>query len=654
MSNGARFLVSGKLVVDTIDETIFIDGQIQALSGKPFLVLLALMETPRTLVTKDALFETVWKGQAVSDSVLTTAIKEIRQAIGDDARTPTFIETVHRRGYRFLGETLHVETPEAALQSKGPDELSTAARVSAKPALFPPSRRTTTAFAAFALGLVTAIGVLIAYALGDPALFRRANDEVSVAVLPFKDVGVSDEQKWLAAGLTEEISASLGRVPELRVASRSAVNALLEDPAQMDQNAKKADIDYLLTGTVRATKGRIRVSAEISSSKDGLVIWSDSFDRKPGDYIGLQEELALAIVRALNLVTEPARLREMLAVGTKSVVAYEAFLRALALEEEQDRNGDPEIVERTIAEFQKARTADPQFARAHWLYAQQIGGLETKIDSLPADNSTAPDAAFKAAQSAIEAAIANTEDPVQMMFYRSALAEYQFDFLTAQNQLDRYLHSGGGSSEDWIRLARYAKINSDQKAANEALEQAYRAAKRDRAPFSHALTQATLALKFDKLEERLDELLRSYPDVAIYQYQAHRSYLWLGKMPVAKRLLPRIRASALQPEHKLLADLRQNCAEKKTKSARQILAQIIALQPKRSTQWLAYSIAGDQDRAKALLMPLDNDRDHRILIEYMTYPYFEPREFPKLFNRMRSFSPIPRKSVPVPGGCSSN
>lgn len=651
MSNAARFLVSGKLVVDTVDETVCVDRDLKALGGKPFLVLLALMETPRVLVTKDALFENVWQGQAVSDSVLTTAIKEVRQALGDDARNPIFIETVHRRGYRFLGEVQSAETVATLDDITNPSSQSIPQQVTTVAAPSRPAWRSGNAYALFLLGLVAAIAVLVAAPIDRATFLSGHDEEVSVAVLPFHDVSVAEQRNWLAVGLTEEISASLGRVPEVRVASRSVVNSLQEDPSNMDRNARNADVDYLLTGTIRTTKNRIRVSAEISSSKDGLVVWSESFDRKPGDYIGLQEELALSIVRALDIVTEPDRLRDMLAVGTKSVAAYEAFLRALAYEDEQDRDGDPELVENAITELQRARSADPRFARAHWAYAQQIGGLETKIDSLPAGSGPEPEAAYEAAQTAIEMAIATTDDPVQKLLYRSALAEYQFDFLTAQEQLNRFLQNGDGNSEDWIRLARYAKINSDQKTAAKALEQAYRVAKRDKEPFSHALTQATLALKFDKLEERLDDLLRAYPDVAIYRYQAHRSYLWLGKVQVAKRLLPRIQSSALQPEHKLLADLRQACAEMKTKSAQRILMQIVNLHPKRSTQWLAYSIAGEHKRAKELLEPLDNERDHAILIEYMTYPFFEPRDFPALYDRMRGFSRSPRKAVPIPGGC---
>jgi len=97
-----RYLVAGELVLDRVDERVSRCGHAVRLGGKAFRLLQALMERPLTLVTKDELFEAAWPGLAVSESVLTTAVKEIRQAIGDNARAPTVIETVHGRGYRFL------------------------------------------------------------------------------------------------------------------------------------------------------------------------------------------------------------------------------------------------------------------------------------------------------------------------------------------------------------------------------------------------------------------------------------------------------------------------------------------------------------------------------------------------------------------------
>ena len=97
-----RHLVSGPFRLDLIDESLWRDGELAPLGGKGFALLRALMEKPQTLVTKDELFDRVWPGLAVSESALTTAMKDLRRALGDEARTPTVIKTVHGRGYRYL------------------------------------------------------------------------------------------------------------------------------------------------------------------------------------------------------------------------------------------------------------------------------------------------------------------------------------------------------------------------------------------------------------------------------------------------------------------------------------------------------------------------------------------------------------------------
>ena len=95
-------LKAGPLRLDLRDERLWRDGQSVRLSGRPLALLRCLMERSQTLVTKDEIFDQVWPNLTLSEAVLTTAIKELRQALGDSARKPEFIETVHRRGYRFL------------------------------------------------------------------------------------------------------------------------------------------------------------------------------------------------------------------------------------------------------------------------------------------------------------------------------------------------------------------------------------------------------------------------------------------------------------------------------------------------------------------------------------------------------------------------
>src|SRR5512139_1149037 len=116
--NRHRYLIAGTLWLDLQDERLWLGNRQIRIGGKALALLRALMERPRTLVTKDELFEQVWPGVAVSESVLTTAAKEVRQALGDDARNPRLIQTVYGRGYRFLCDTEARDDPPQADSSR--------------------------------------------------------------------------------------------------------------------------------------------------------------------------------------------------------------------------------------------------------------------------------------------------------------------------------------------------------------------------------------------------------------------------------------------------------------------------------------------------------------------------------------------------------
>ena len=157
-----RYLISGPIRLDVRDERLWLADQQIRLGGKALALLRALMERPQTLVTKDELFDFVWPGLAVSESVLTTAVKEIRQAIGDDARRPRIIQTVYGRGYRFLPDV------------ERSDESEVGGKAVERPKPSPRNLRLWGAVAAFVLLFVA----------GTAILFMRAGGNAPAAAAP--------------------------------------------------------------------------------------------------------------------------------------------------------------------------------------------------------------------------------------------------------------------------------------------------------------------------------------------------------------------------------------------------------------------------------------------------------------------------------------
>ena len=319
-----RYLIAGPLCVDTQDARVTLDGKAVRLGMRAFTLLVVLMDRPQVLMTKDELFARVWTGLHVSDAVLTTAVKELRQAIGDPAREPRFIETAHGRGYRFLLPVMRTETAEPTAAS-GPAVARPRARL---------RNGRVGVVAGGILILVTVLAVWIgigsprSHAVGTP-------DPKSIVVMPFEDLSPGADQRWFADGLAEEVQTALSRTPDLRVVSRASAARLSREGASGAEVAGQLATAQFLEGSVRRSGDRVRVTVKLVRAADGAQVWSQNYDRDARDVISIQEDIAYRIASALKTVMDPAQLRLMVAAGTRSVDAHEAYMKGLALDQRQ-------------------------------------------------------------------------------------------------------------------------------------------------------------------------------------------------------------------------------------------------------------------------------------------------------------------------------
>ena len=249
-----RFFVSDGLVLDREDACARLNGEELRLGAKALCILEALMSEPGRLVTKERLFEFAWPGQAVSDSVLTTAIKELRQAIGDKARQPEWIETAHGRGYRFLRDV----SPSAS--DPGRKRLPEPADTETPPSPGRLDTRLRLALAGLA-ATVLAVVLIATATLRQPPAPETQQVSVqtqSVVVLPFE--ALDEEAERLARGLNAEILTTLTRTPDIQVAGSSVVNRVLDAGANADAEGRAAGFGHILQGVVRTDEQRIRVT----------------------------------------------------------------------------------------------------------------------------------------------------------------------------------------------------------------------------------------------------------------------------------------------------------------------------------------------------------------------------------------------------------
>ena len=614
-----RYLVAGPLTLDRQDERLWKDGRATRLGGKGFLLLKALMERPQTLVTKDELFDAVWPGLAVSESVLTTAVKEVRQVLGDQARKPQYVETAHGRGYRFL---LEVEEREGF-----PSKTVAAER----------SWHVRPLWIAVAAALIVVVSLpwlwtRLTMNTGPMSALTFHPHPQSIAVLPFQDLSPTRDQQWFAAGMTEEILNSLARTPDLRVAARTSTEGI--DRGDVRTIGRKLNVAYVLEGSLRREGERVRVTAQLIRTSDGFHLWSQDYDRGTADVIGIQEQIAIAIARSLKTVMSPDKLAGMVSLGTRSVDAYEEYLRGLAYQRAALRTGDQKNGEASYAAFERARQLDPQFAAAHWQAAGHFFSRATRVGASAIQSDENEQQRLREYLARVDAAIAASDGTPEQLRYRSARALVDYRFRDAVNLMRSYLQQRPRDLDGWDEMVNLAGYVGDRPLMAEAARRIHDQSVESGMPLSRALTASVLALDTDNAVKRARQQLAMQPGVALIQYQAHRALLWGGHRDEARPLIERIRQSSLPEENKLLAELRQACADGGAGAAAIVSKLDSDKRTSTSGRWQAWMIAGDERRAYAQLKELDQPARLATLAQYMVYPDFDARQFPLLQSKV--------------------
>ena len=212
--------------------------------------------------------------------------------------------------------------------------------------------------------LLLLVGVAAAWLLFKPGPSAAVAEQKSLAVLPFESVGGDTANAYFAEGIGEELTTALAQLPGLRVAGRSSAMRFKGKGASAQEVGSALGVGSVLDGTVRRAGGRVRITAQLTSATDGLVIWTDSYDRESKDVFALQDEITRAIVGALQVRLAAGPARPTAEIGTTNLEAYDLYLRALYLYRRRGAGlRDAEAL------LEEAVTKDPGFARGHALLA---------------------------------------------------------------------------------------------------------------------------------------------------------------------------------------------------------------------------------------------------------------------------------------------
>jgi len=375
------------------------------LEPKVMQVLVLLAEHAGQVIAKERLIQTVWPDTFVTDDVLTRAISELRRVFGDDAKESRFIQTIPKSGYRLiarlspsgaaqeaagLGQPVHLETVAG-----GADHVIASVHQSDRASI-----RDRTRWPPWKLGL-WAICLAAVIVAGVVVMNRLRADipvlRVTIAVLPFEHLG-GPEREYLADGLTEEASASLGQIdPEhLIVKGRTSTRRYKNTPKSLQEIGQELGVEYLLAGSVQAESGRLRVTAKLIRVRGEEQIWAESYDSTPGSMLELQRELSTAIARQVRLRLSPERLTALAPRYSRNAAAYDLYLQGRHL-----WNRLTPATNRSAVDFyEKATKLDPEFALAWAGLADAYSTSPTNSDVRPGDVSAqARDAAARAVAS---------------------------------------------------------------------------------------------------------------------------------------------------------------------------------------------------------------------------------------------------------------
>jgi TolB-like protein/tetratricopeptide (TPR) repeat protein len=308
----APTLLFGPFRLDADAGILFHGTEPTALGQRAVALLALLVERAGAPVSKEALVEAAWPAQAIEDSNLTVQIAAVRRIFEDLAGGADWIETLPRRGYRYVGP---------AVAANGPDPAAAA-----------------------------------------PSEVRLSlPDKPSVAVLPFSNLSGDPEQDYFADGMVDDIITGLARINWLFVIARNSTFTYKGRAVDVKQVGRELGVRYVLEGSVRKAGGSVRVTGQMVDASTGAHVWAERYDRSSDDIFALQDEIALSAVGAIAPSVRRAEIDRVKRKRPDSLDAYDLVLRG----QRDVDSGMPKQVTRALVLLDRAIVLEPAYALAH-------------------------------------------------------------------------------------------------------------------------------------------------------------------------------------------------------------------------------------------------------------------------------------------------
>ena len=433
----------GSYCLDPAERVLLREDQPVILPPKDLETLLVLVEKAGHIVEKEELLQKVWPGVFVEEGNLSRRIFNLRQVLGDAPDRREYIETIPRRGYRFV----------AAVQQDGDEPAEAIAVPSQKRTLW--------------LGLLALFVVLAVTAYLVSRRFRpKANpspERVMLAVLPFVNLSGDAHEDYFADGLTEEMIAQFGQLQpgKLGVIARTSIVRYKGTKENVAQIGRELGVGYLLEGSVRRGGDRVRITAQLIRATEQTHLWAESYERPLTDVLNIQREIAEKITHSLSIQLLPAQTSAS-AISPVNLESYDKYLLGLHELGEDTR----ESVNKAIHYFQEGIAKDPKDARLYVALAEAYNASTTYYSS-PAE---VMPRAKEAAQSAVELDANLASAHVKLGYVRLF---FDWDWSAAEREYRRALEINPSLPEAQLGYANYLGTVGRFDEALSRVQQAY-------------------------------------------------------------------------------------------------------------------------------------------------------------------------------------
>jgi TolB-like protein/DNA-binding winged helix-turn-helix (wHTH) protein/Tfp pilus assembly protein PilF len=420
------------------------------LQEQPLTVLQVLLENPGQIVSRDELRRRVWSANTFVefDQGLYSAMARLRDVLGDSSDSPRFIETVARRGYRFIAP---VSPPVAPI----PVEITRPTEGDQQDFRRHSLRRWISSLLAGLLGGALLLVIVFTFDIAGARewLTSRSTPIRSIAVLPLQNLPNDPGQEYFADGMTDELITDLAQLADLRVISRTSVMRYKKTEKSLPEIARELNVDAVVEGTVARVGNRVRIRVQLVRARDDRHLWARAYDREFQDIFSLQNDAAHEIAEQVGLGVNSHKPQPANPRRSMKPEAYESYIRGLFY----SRTGNPDDAQKAKANFEQAIRQDPKAGLAYAALAD-VYIYETYFGVRFGVSRT--DAVTNARTFARKALELNP-DLAAPHLVMTGIAEIDWEWAEAEKQYEQALELEPGSSEAHLSYGMFRAAQGD-------------------------------------------------------------------------------------------------------------------------------------------------------------------------------------------------